>query len=972
MESKTANLKQIEIENKWQKFWKKNKTFEPRIDKKKEKYLGNVAYPYANSVMHIGHGRTYTIADIYLRYQRLIGKNVLQPLGYHISGTPVLAVADGIKNKDPKIMNQVREAISDYALTKEEQDKLIETFKSPADIANYFSGTIEGALDSIGASIDWSRQFTTGEPLYNKFIEWQYSKLKEKGLLKQGKYPILYSALDENAVGEDDIKDGDTDKVSVSQMVGIKFKIINSNEYILCATLRPDALFCATNLWIKPNMELVKLNVNGEIWIVSKQAQVKIEHQFDNVEFIEKLDGRDLIDKKVIAPIVDKELPIYPAEFCDENHGTGLVYSSPADSPHDYLNLFQIRYPGKSLEEFKDKEPLELTPITETFNKKGKKIEYKFDIPAYDILMKKNIYNEKGNEEKLEEVKQELYKEAHFGAKMINAGEFTGLPLKNNIGADKVKAKLFENNQAVDFYETSRRAKTRSNDNVIVANLQGQWFLDYSDRQVKDKALELLDNAKFYPHNLEQTQAGYIEWANMRPCARKRGLGTQIPYDKDWIIEPLSDSTIYQMLYMIMHIIRKYDIKPEKLTFKFFDYVYLNQGTKEEVLGENDINEEFLTQAKEEIEYWNNVDFRYVGMPHMSNHLNFLIYHYSLIFPKTMWPSMIVTGNLLMREGQKISKSKGNGIPLYRMKTLYGSDLTRLYFATNSNYDVEMDFKDNEIFGLDKKFNKWQSLIEGSINKNVKAYEDFSNTNKWLISKFYSRTKEYFKYFEEFRIREAFVTILYEFLNDVSYHERRTSENETLEVIKFIAQDYIKLMTPAIPHIAEELNEKIGINKEPISLQAFTTDSNKYINKEAEKEEGIIEELITKIYKVKDSKKLEKISKIQIITPTNLKYELFAFMDNLLNETRDFKTIFNGIREDGRFGAEMKFVQKFLPKTINEGLTTYLTSNEENTLLNSVKEFIEKEFESTVEIISADKLEKVPQAIPGEPAIVIE
>ena len=963
--------KQKQIETKWQKIWKEKKTFEPKINISQKKYFGNVAYPYANSVLHIGHGRTYTIADIYLRYQRLLGKNVLQPLGFHISGTPVLAVSDGIKRKDEKTIKQVRDAISDYITTKKEQDKIIETFKEPKNIADFFSNKIEGALDSIGIGIDWTRQFTTGEKFYNKFIEWQYSKLKNAKLLKQGKYPILYSAKDENAVGEDDINDGDTDKVSVSNMVAIKFKLIEKTTnptYLLCATLRPDALFCATNIWIKPDMQLVKLNVNNETWIVSKKAQVKIEHQFENVKFIEELKGDSLLKEKVIAPIIEKEIPIYKADFCDENHGTGIVYSSPADSPHDYINLFETKYPNKSLKDFQDKDPLNLTPITETFDKKGKQIQYRFNIPAYDILIKNKIFNSKGNEEKLEEVKQELYKEAHYGAKLINAKIFTGLPLKNNIAADKVKEELEKNNLAVIFYETSRRATTRNKDDVIVADLQGQWFLDYSDRKVKDKAQELLSNANFYPSNLRQAEEGYIEWANMRPCARKRGLGTKIPYDKDWVIEPLSDSTIYQMLYMISHLVRKHNIMPEELTFEIFDYLYLNK----QLSSKNQISKEFLEEAKKEVKYWNNVDFRYVGMPHMSNHLNFLIYHYSLIFPKTMWPSMIVAGNLMMRDGQKISKSKGNGTPLYRIKNLYGADLYRLYIATNSNYDVEMDFKDTEIFQLEKKFERWQSLIENSFTKKLKTYSEFNNTNKWLISKFYSRTKEYFTFFEEFRIREAFVNILYEFLNEINYHERRVGVDETLEVIRFIAHDYLKLLTPVAPHICEELNERLGENKKEISLQSFDTDVNKYINLDAQKEEGIVETLLTKITAHKELKKIIQLNKITIVQASDIRYDLFEKLNSLLKKTNDFKTLFNEITKDNKFKPEIKFIQKFLPKTLKEGLTTYIGKEQEAKTLNKIQDFLSKEFNCNIEIISNDTLEQKTNSIPGEPAIILE
>ena len=80
----------------------------------------------------------------------------------------------------------------------------------------------------------------------------------------------------------------------------------------------------------------------------------------------------------------------------------------------------------------------------------------------------------------------------------------------------------------------------------------------------------------------------------------------------------------------------------EKLTFDVFDYLYFGKGDASKL----DIDPEFIAAARAQVEYWNNVDFRYVGQPHMSNHLNFLIYHYSLIFPKSMWPKTIVAGNL--------------------------------------------------------------------------------------------------------------------------------------------------------------------------------------------------------------------------------------------------------------------------------------------------------------------------------------
>ena len=953
-------IKHSEIESKWQSKWKENKVFEPKITDK-PKYFGNVAYPYANSVLHIGHGRTYSIADIYLRYQRVLGKNVLQPLGFHISGTPVLAVADGIKRNDEKILKQVRDAISDY-VCGDEAEELIKTFVEPENIAKFFSGTIEGSLDSIGAGIDWSRQFTTGEPMYNKFIEWQYSKLKDAGLLVQGKYPILYSADDENAVGEDDIKDGDIDKVSVQNMVGIKFSVIGEEKtFVLCATLRPDALFCAQNLWIKSSMDIVKLKVGDEFWYVAKDAMNKVKYQFDDVELVEELTGEYFTDKKVIAPIVDKEIPCYNAEFCDSKHGTGLVYSSPADSPHDYLNLFETKFPGKSLNEFSDSEPLGLTPITETKDKKGNLISYKFDIPAYDILIKRDIFNTVGNEEALETAKQDLYKEAHFGAKMINAGEFTGLPLKNNLGGDKVRDKLIDDGLAVIFYETSRRAETRGGDNVIVANLQGQWFLNYSSEEVKAKAHNLLDESKFFPSNLKQSQAGYINWANMRPCARKRGLGTQIPYDRDWVIEPLSDSTIYQMLYMISHLIRDNEELIEKLSFEVLDYIYFGDGDASSL----DIDQDFLAAARAQVEYWNNVDFRYVGQPHMSNHLNFLIYHYSLIFPKTMWPKTIVAGNLMMRDGEKISKSKGNGTPLFRIKNSYGSDLYRLYIGTNSNCDVEMDFKEDEIQNLSKKFDKWTELMSKSLEVEKKSFEEYSDIDKWLISKFYKSVELYFEHFENFKIREAFVEVLYEVLNNISYHTRRAGEEATICALRFIAEDYLTLMTPIVPHICEELYSKIKSSEEDyISLKAFDTEFENFIDTEILDKEEIIFDLIRKIGAGVD--KVENPQKIIISQATSGKFELFDLIrDTLATEGKNPKLIFEKIGQT--CPQYMKFAKKFVPRCLGNGISFYLDKESEKQLLENSVEFLKEEFKVDVEFG-----EDVDMASPREFVVKVE
>ncbi len=955
-------LNQKEIENKWQKIWEEKKVFEPEIDENKKKFFITVPYPYGNSALHIGHGRTNTAADILARYHRLKGENVLFPMAYHISGSPVLAVADSISRGDEKQIKITRDAISDYVKDKDEQDKIIKKFADPYEIANFFTGTIKDSFKSIGLSIDWRRDFTTGDDIYNKFIEWQYKKLNDLGILVQGKYPILYSPSDKNAVGEDDIKDGDTDKVSIQEMYVILFKLKDSDEYLAASTIRPDAIFGATNIWVHPNMDMVKVKIDGKVLIVSKKSLLKLEHQFNKVQVLSEHKGADFTGMIAITPLIIREIPVVEATYLDENHGTGVVYSSPADAPADLIAIFDAKKNGKMSDEI---QPFNMVDI---YDKKGSLVPIQNSCYAHDKLVKFDVKNQ-NEHEKLEKAKQELYKEEHYGGKLSSiCGSYAGLPIKK--AKDVIGDEMIKNKDSFILLETSRRAVTRANDEVIVANLDGQWFLDYSKEETKEKAYELLDSMDYNPQSLRDTQKGYLKWVQMRPCARKRGLGTKLPFDKEWIIEPLSDSTIYQMFYLIVHMIKGQNINADSLNFDFFNYVMLGSGNPVMISEETGISKEILSNLRKQVEYWKSFDLRYTAPPHMSNHLSFLIYHYALIFDKEYWPKNITVAGLLIKDGAKISKSKGNGIPLIRIKEKYGVDLYRLYIAIASNYDIEMDFKDDEIFQLEKKFVKFKELIKDAISVKSKAYAEYSIVDKWLISKFYSRAKVYFDMFENLRVREAFVSIFYEFLNDIAYHERRTCRDNSINALSFIAKDYVKLMVPGVSHICEEFYEMIG-ESGYASLSVFDTDMDKYIDNKIEDLEEITQNLMVLISRQKETKNLQGIEKITIIQAPNSKFELFDDLAKLLEDTKDIKKIFSILNE--KYPLDNKFIAKFVPKTLGDGLSTYLPKNEERVLLLETSEFLKKEFDCTVEIVDGEKLENVASSvIPSKPGVLIE
>ena len=198
-----------EVERKWQKIWKENHVFEPKVEEGKPKFFLTVPYPYTSGPLHIGHGRTNVIGDIIARYKRLSGYNVLWPMAFHVTGTPVLAISDSIKRGDKKVIEMYKDYVRIFEKDEKKVEEIVKSFVEPKNVAEYFASKISQDFDRLGLSIDWRRKFYTMEKFYNKFVEWQYYKLNDLGLITKGRHPVLYSPIDESAVGEDDIKGGD-------------------------------------------------------------------------------------------------------------------------------------------------------------------------------------------------------------------------------------------------------------------------------------------------------------------------------------------------------------------------------------------------------------------------------------------------------------------------------------------------------------------------------------------------------------------------------------------------------------------------------------------------------------------------------------------------------------------------------------------------------------------------------------------
>jgi leucyl-tRNA synthetase len=925
------------IEEKWQSKWEESKIFDAEISGGKKFFL-TVPYPYTSGPLHLGHGRTYTLGDIIARFKRLQGYNVLFPMAFHVTGTPILAIADSIEKGEEAVVERYKDYVAIYE-DAAKVEEIINSFSSAENVANFFAARISEDFKRMGYSIDWRRKFNTTEPMYNKFIEWQFEKLYNKGVIKKGKYPITYSIEDDSAVGEDDIEEGDINKVSIIEHTTIKFKL-SDDTYLIAATLRPETIFGITNLWINPTARYVKVKVGKEIWIVSSEAAEKMGYQREReeVEVLDEIESGYFTGKKVKELVEGREIPVFPASFVDADVGTGVVYSVPAHAPYDYI----------ALEDLKREDKLEIEPI-KIIDIEG------YDLPAKEICERMGI--ESQEDDRLEEATQIIYKDEFYrGILNEKCGDFADVKIDKI--KDKVKDWLKEKNIADVFYETSRKAVTRGRGKVIVAVLQDQWFIDYTPSWWKDLGHKLVENMTFYPEKYKTSMDNIIvDWLALRPCARKRGLGTKFPFENGWVIESLSDSTIYMALYTIAHLLRQLPV--EALREEFFDYAFLGIGDAEEVAMKINIGMDVLKRIREEFEYWYPNDLRHTAPPHLSNHLAFFLMHHAAIFPERHLPKAITLNELVIREGQKISKSKGNVIPLAKVSELYGVDLYRLYCAINADIASIIDWKEQDVSALKRIVNALIELFGESTEVNTLKENEFTHTDRWLLSKFYRRLKESIEWFEAFRIREVGINMVFNLMNDIRYYERRESEERRRRIVRNVMEDWLIILSPIVPHICEEMWHKL--HDSFISLQTLPGVKGALIDDRVEKEEEYLLSLIEDINEIMKIARI-KPSKIYVYTAEKWKWEIFKAMEDLPDKDK--------IKEAMKLRKDKSTVD-FVKHLMRSNLVYFELGEEE--ILEREKQYLMREFGCEVGINEEyDPKGKKKFAIPLKPAIYVK
>ena len=321
--NRVAHLQKIEMER--QKSWKENHIFESDAEenwkekydfdtKNSRKFFITFPYPYMNGRLHLGHGFSLSKAEFQSRYQRLLGKNVLFPFGFHCTGMPIAAAAKRVKKEfeeDPEIIEKLKQNKNKNKKAIPTQveilqgigvaDEDLKKFAEPEFWLQYFPPYAKYDLERLGINIDFRRSFITTEiqKYYDKFIEWHMKKLKQHNFVDFGKRNAIFSISEDQPCADHDRQCGEG--VVPQEYVLIKMQLLegeripkeiknimslNKKIFLVAGTLRPETMYGQTNCYIHPNSiyGLYEMK-NNEIYIASRHSIINMAYQDKTKEF---------------------------------------------------------------------------------------------------------------------------------------------------------------------------------------------------------------------------------------------------------------------------------------------------------------------------------------------------------------------------------------------------------------------------------------------------------------------------------------------------------------------------------------------------------------------------------------------------------------------------------------------------------------------------------------------------------------
>jgi leucyl-tRNA synthetase len=933
-----------EVCRRWQKRWEDERVFEAVPDGR-PKFFITFPYPYMNGYLHLGHLYTLMRCEAFARYKRMRGHNVLFPQGWHATGSPIEAAAKRVAEKEPKELK----ILKDMGFS----DREIPKFADPLHWIKTFTKASEDDYRMLGVSIDWRRTFVTTDinPHYSRFVQWQFRKLKEAGLVVKGSYPVVWCPKEQQVVQDHGRSQGEG--VMPEEMVLLKFRM--GKLVLPAATFRPETVYGVTNMWLNPGMTYLEADVDGERWLISEPAAAKLADQKHAVKVLRKAKGEEFIGQSCRNPITGKDVPILPASFVSADVGTGVVMSVPSHAPYDHIALadLQAKPPkGVKPELLKAIQPISLIQVPGYG-----------EHPAIEACKRLGIRSQ-ADVEKLEEATGEVYKkEFHTGRLKENTGPYKGLSIqeaKPRIITDFQKAKT-----AALMHELAQPVTCRCLTACHAKVVDNQWFIKYGDEAWKKRTGEALAAVKLYPEKAREHFQHTLGWLRDWPCARTSGLGTRLPWDEQWIIEALSDSTLYPAYYTIAHLLK--DIPAAKVTDKLFDHIFLGKGTA----AGTGIEAKLAERLRQEFLHWYPCDFRNSGKDLVQNHLTFYIYNHAAILPEKHWPAGIGVNGWINVDGQKMSKSKGNFLMLRDAYQRYGVDQARLAVLFGGEGLDDTNF---EIALAESMTGKLEQWYEFCLEHHGKGTDERGVIDDWMESQLNAIIKDTTAAMDETRFRTALLRGFYDLQRALKWYLRRKAGQPNKAVLQAVIETQARLLAPFTPHLCEEVWFKTG-HKTLMSRESWPSYDEAKIHPSLDAVEDLVASTLDDIHAVLKLARLEKPKQVTLYAAEDWKHDLVRKVREAMKGTRNAGDIIKACMAEPVLKQHARDVPVLVQRLVKDPSrmpAEVLHQDGETGVLRQAAAFFSNEIGCPVAVTLADasKEAKARQAMPGKPAIL--
>lgn len=715
------------VEKKWQEHWEENKVFEAKNNSNKKPYYILVEFPYpSGSGLHVGHVRGYTAQDAIARMKRREGYNVLYPMGWDAFGAPA-----------------EQYAIKNHIHPKEAVKENIKTFK--------------GQMKRLGFSFDWNREFSTTDPEYYKWTQWQFLQFYKHNMAYKAKVPVNWCPNCKSVLSNEDAAGGVCERCSskvvqkeksqwmlrmsdyaedlltgledtnfaervklgqinwIGKSTGVELDVnIKSGGTFSVFTTCIETVYGITFFVIAPDGKLMKEllpRVENKEEVLAYIEETSHKSNMDRTELNKGKTGVELKGIKAINPVNNKEVPIFIGDFVLGDYAAGAVMAVPAHDQRDY--------------EYRKAHNLDMIEV----------------ISGGDITTKafeKNDYLGKD-------------------CKLINSEEFTGMTVQEAKEAITQKLEKLGVGRRVNNYKMRdwifSRQRFWGEPIPMIYCEKCSWV----PMDEKDLPLLLPDVAEYeVSENGESPLAKIEEWVNTTcphcGAPAKRETDTM----PNW-----AGSSWYFLRFMDPH---------------------------------ND--KEFAGMPA--MKYWNKVDWYNGGMEHTARHLLYarfwvqMLYNFGLVPHKEMIYTRVSHGMILGSNNEKMSKSKGNVINPDEIVNNFGADALRVYEMFMGDYTQDAPWSTDSLKGCKKFIDRIIRLKDKVTNE-----ESYSKDLEVIINK---SIKKVGHDLNNMAYNTAVSTLMI-LLN--TYDKKDTITKGDYRVL-------LDLLNPIAPHITEELNESLG------------------------------------------------------------------------------------------------------------------------------------------------------------------